>query len=126
MLLGVLCCVSCPQVQQPVETTRLAPPCDANPCSAVLPPLLPCPQAPHLPGRALSDYLALPLDKYSLLDPKWIARDPSMPGLFHLTVPLQVCVEHCVCVYMCESVCVCVLHKLTPSNSLCLVVELGP
>lgn len=46
-------------------------------------------KAPHLPNRALADYLALPLDSYSLLDPRWISRDPQDPDLFHLMVPLQ-------------------------------------
>lgn len=45
-------------------------------------------QVAHPHGRSLRDYLALPLDSYSLLDPKWISRDPDQAGLFHLTVPL--------------------------------------
>jgi hypothetical protein len=41
-------------------------------------------------GRSLADYLALPLDQYSLLDPKWISRpDPDgQPDTFLLRVPL--------------------------------------
>ena len=46
-------------------------------------------KAAPLPGRSLKDYLALPLDSYSLLDPQWISRDTDEPGLFHLAVPLQ-------------------------------------
>eukprot|EP00798_Chlamydomonas_sp_ICE-L_P025376 gene25376-11037_t len=41
------------------------------------------------PDFALKDYLMLPLDQYSLLDPKWITRDPAMPELFKLMVPLD-------------------------------------
>lgn len=39
-------------------------------------------------GRALTDYLALPLDQYALLDPKWISRpDPeNNPDVFVLKV----------------------------------------
>jgi hypothetical protein len=44
-------------------------------------------QVAHPPGRSLRDYLALPLDAYSLLDPRWISRDPET-GMFHLSVPL--------------------------------------
>jgi len=41
-------------------------------------------------GRGLSDYLALPLDQYSLLDPKWITRpDPAAQDVFLLKVPLR-------------------------------------
>mmetsp|Transcript_12163 Transcript_12163/g.32049 ORF Transcript_12163/g.32049 Transcript_12163/m.32049 type:complete len:243 (+) Transcript_12163:42-770(+) len=43
-----------------------------------------------LPGRDLPAYLALPLDEYSLLDPKWISRpDPDDPNMFLLKVSLQ-------------------------------------
>jgi len=45
-------------------------------------------QVAHPPGRSLRDYLALPLDAYSLLDPRWISRDPDETGMFHLSVPL--------------------------------------
>jgi len=42
-----------------------------------------------LPGRTLREYLALPLDQYSLLDPRWITRCPDAADLFTLKVPLQ-------------------------------------
>ena len=38
-------------------------------------------------SRRLADYLALPLDQYALLDPRWISRDPG--GGFRFSVPLQ-------------------------------------
>lgn len=38
-------------------------------------------------GKGLSDYLALPLDQYSLLDPKWITRpEPDAQDVFLLKV----------------------------------------
>ena len=39
-------------------------------------------------SRQLADYLALPLDQYSLLDPKWISREEA--GQFKFSLPLQV------------------------------------
>jgi hypothetical protein len=43
-------------------------------------------QPPATPGagRSLRDYLSLPLEQYSLLDPSWIKRDESAPDLFQL------------------------------------------
>ncbi|PRW58005.1 kinase [Chlorella sorokiniana] len=38
-------------------------------------------------GRQLRDYLALPIEQYSLLDPKWISREEG--SLFRFSVPLQ-------------------------------------
>ncbi|GAB4823478.1 hypothetical protein N2152v2_010524 [Parachlorella kessleri] len=37
-------------------------------------------------GRSLQDYLAVPPEEYSLLDPKWIGRQEG--GTFKLTIPL--------------------------------------
>ncbi|KAL4457371.1 hypothetical protein ABPG75_012236 [Micractinium tetrahymenae] len=38
-------------------------------------------------GRQLADYLALPVEEYSLLDPKWISREEG--GMFRFSLPLQ-------------------------------------
>ncbi|KAI7838703.1 hypothetical protein COHA_007500 [Chlorella ohadii] len=38
-------------------------------------------------GRLLRDYLALPIEQYSLLDPKWISREEG--GMFRFSLPLQ-------------------------------------
>ncbi len=39
-------------------------------------------------GRGLADYLALPLEQYSLLDPRWITRPDAVhaPDVFVLKV----------------------------------------
>mmetsp|Transcript_39395 Transcript_39395/g.111636 ORF Transcript_39395/g.111636 Transcript_39395/m.111636 type:complete len:379 (-) Transcript_39395:140-1276(-) len=36
----------------------------------------------------ISDYLALPIEEYSLLDPTWIEREEGEEDLFHFTIPL--------------------------------------
>lgn len=43
-------------------------------------------------GKGLGAYLALPLDQYSLLDPRWISKpDANDEGLFLLTVRAGAC-----------------------------------
>lgn len=37
----------------------------------------------------LKEYLALPVEEYNLLDPKWINRDSGEPNVFHFKVPLN-------------------------------------
>ncbi|KAL4858298.1 Protein NRT1/ PTR FAMILY 8.1 [Chlorella vulgaris] len=46
-----------------------------------------CTSSGNSGGRQLRDYLALPIDQYSLLDPKWISREEG--GLFKFSLPLQ-------------------------------------
>lgn len=40
-----------------------------------------------LPDRRLSDYLALPVSEYSLLDPKWVEREAG--NAFSVTIPMD-------------------------------------
>jgi len=39
-------------------------------------------------GRTVADFLALPVEDYSLLDPTWIKRDPGS-NTFCLSAPLR-------------------------------------
>lgn len=39
-------------------------------------------------GRSVANYLALPVEEYSLLDPSWIKREPGS-DIFCLSAPLR-------------------------------------